>query len=499
MEHRSIWALLRQYWLALVVFALAGGACGYGALLLTTPLYTADAEVFVSSSSGQTTSDLTQISNYSQQQARNYSVLATREIVLQPVINDLELDLTVNQLRRMVSASVPLNTSLISISVTTDSAQQAAEVADAIAASLSQQVRTLVPPLEGGSYPIQLKTVEAATAPVFPSSPSKALYLGLGLIIGLVAGLALCAAKEFVNAKVRTPEQARELSHSSLLGTIVHDRAATSTPVALQHDELSPRSEEFRQLRTNLRFLQADRPHKAFVITSSVPGEGKSSIAANIAATMAATGQSVCLVEADLRRPTLANTLGLVGGVGFTTLLAGEAELDDVLQPWGKHGMSVLLAGETPPNPSELLGSEHAELILNNIVSRFDVTIIDCPPLIPVTDATILAQQFGGAIFVTGMRRVQVREVRRSLERMALVGAPILGVVANRAPMSIRGRYRMSYAAPVEKASRLPWLARRGQKSARRGGVGETQALTRLPRAQQNQGSDSPEESLRAG
>lgn len=496
MEHRSVWALFRQYWLALVAFVIAGGAVGYGAMLLTTPLYTADTEVFVASTSGESTSDLTQISNYSQEQARNYSALVTREIVLQPVINDLGLDMTVGQLRRKVSTTVPLNTSLISISVTTESSKGSAAIADAIAASLSKQIRVLIPPMEDGNYPTQLKTVEAAIAPVYPSSPNKTLYVGMGLLVGTVMGIGICAAREFLNAKVRSPEQARDVVGSSLLGTIVHDRGASSAFIALQDDELSPRAEEFRQLRTNLRFLHAERSHKAFVVTSSVPGEGKSTVAANIAATVAATGQSVCLVEADLRRPTLGGALGLVGSVGFTTLLAGEAELEDVLQPWGKHGMNVLLAGETPPNPSELLGNARASQILDEIVMRFDVTIIDCPPLIPVTDATILAQHFGGAIFVTGMRRVQVRDVRRALERMALVDAPVLGVVANRAPGSIRGRYQMSYVAPAEKSPRRQRRRRRATATP----LEPTVAVrSDVPVVREPHDADTTSERLRAG
>jgi capsular exopolysaccharide synthesis family protein len=451
-DHRGILNLLRLHWLTVLFVTVLGGGLGFGYTLLATAEYTAQTELFVAVSTSENTGELAQGSNYSQQQARNYSAVATREIVLQPVINALDLETTVDALRKRVSTSVPLNTSLISIAVTDTSAERAAATANGIATSLSNSVQKLVPKLPDGTYPLQLKTVQSASVPSFPSSPNKMLAVALGLLAGLVAASGLVAVREFVNAKVRTADQIKQATGSSLLGSIVYDRSASSAPMALRANKLSPRAEEFRQLRTNLRFLQADTDHKVFVLTSSIPGEGKSATAANLAATIAASGASVCLVEADLRRPSLGGILDLEGGVGFTTLLAGEADLDDVLQPWGPDGMRVLLSGEIPPNPSELLGSVRAEEILLAVKDRFDVTIIDCPPLIPVTDATILARLFGGAILIVGAKKVEMRELRKAVERMTVVDAPVLGTVLNLAPASVMGRYRMTYSShPTQK------------------------------------------------
>ncbi|AWB87302.1 polysaccharide biosynthesis tyrosine autokinase [Mycetocola zhujimingii] len=457
MEHRGILNMVRLHWLTVAFITALGGGLGFGYTLLATAEYSASTELFVAVSTGENTGELAQGSNYSQQQARNYSAVATREIVLQPVIDSLGLDTTVRELRTHISTAVPLNTSLISITVTDSSSDRAAAIANGLATSLSNSVQTLVPKLPDGSYPLQLKTVQSAVPPLFPSSPNTSLSVTLGLLGGLVAAIALVAARENLNARVRTPEQIKAVTGSNLLGSIVYDRSASAAPMALRSNRLSSRAEEFRQLRTNLRFLQADDDHKVFVLTSSIPGEGKSSTAANLAATIAASGASVCLVEADLRRPTLGGILDLEGGVGLTTLLAGEAKLDDVLQPWGVDGLKVLLAGEIPPNPSELLGSARAEEILTSIKERFAVTVIDCPPLIPVTDATILARLFGGAILVVGAKKVEVRELRKAVERMSVVDAPILGTVLNLAPTSVMGRYHMTYASqPAPKLAPKP-------------------------------------------
>ncbi|WP_411721960.1 polysaccharide biosynthesis tyrosine autokinase [Mycetocola sp.] len=447
MDHRGILDLLRLHWLSVLFVTMIGGGLGYGYTVLATPEYTAETELFVAVSTSENTGELAQGSNYSQQQARNYSAVATREIVLQPVINSLNLDTTVEALKKRVSTSVPLNTSLISITVRDTSAERGAATANAIATSLSNSVQKLIPKLPDNTYPLQLKTVQSAAVPSVPSSPNTMLAVALGLLGGLVAAFAIVAVREYINAKVRTAEQIKAATGASLLGSIVYDRSASSAPMALRANKLSPRAEEFRQLRTNLRFLQADTDHKVFLLTSSIPGEGKSATAANLAATIAASGASVCLVEADLRRPSLGGILDLEGGVGFTTLLAGEAELDDVLQPWGTDGLRVLLSGEIPPNPSELLGSSRAEEILLAIRERFDVTIIDSPPVIPVTDATILARLFGGAILIVGAKKVEMRELRKAVDRMTVVDAPILGTVLNLAPTSVMGRYRLKYTS----------------------------------------------------
>lgn len=444
-DQRGFWGVVRAHWVAIVAFGLLGIMGGAAFALVSTPEYSAETELFVTAEAGDSTSDLAQGSNFSQQQARNYSVVATREAVLAPVIVALGLDMTPGQLARQVSASVPLNTSLISISVTDESPDRAAAIANAVARSLNDTVLELVPKRSDGTSPIRMEAIQSATPPTDPSAPNVNMLIVLGLLLGLALGVAGAVLLELATGKVRTVEQVKQLAGLTIIGTVVADRSAALMPVLTQADSLSTRAEEFRQIRTNLRYLQAGEGHKVFVVTSSIPGEGKSTTAANMAATLAANGTKVCLVEADLRKPSLARYLDLEGAVGLTTVLAQDARLDEAMQSWGPDDVQVLLSGQIPPNPSELLGSKEALNLINTLRRRFDVVILDCPPLVPVTDAAILGRAFGGVLLVVGAGRVQTKELRKSLDTLAASGTAVLGAIVNRASASSMGRYSQAY------------------------------------------------------
>ncbi len=444
MTLRGIWGLVRFNWLILVAVTAIGA--GFGALVASaqTPEYTARSEVFVAVNNGGTTSEIAEGAAYSQDQARNFAAVVTREVVLQGVIDRLDLDTDVSTLRGQVTATVPLNTSIITIAVVDTSSQRAAAVANGVSDALSREVPRLVPSSSSSSTPLSVQSVEQATPPAVPSAPRTNLLIVLGALLWLAATVLALGVRDLVKGKVRSPDQAVEITHAPLLGTISSHRSLHKRPmaVAVKH---ALRAEQYRQVRTNLRFIQMDQGNKVFLITSSIPGEAKSTTAANVAATLAEDGVRVCLVEADLRKPSLAETMNLVAGVGFTSVLARSTPLDDALQGWGDHGLQVLLAGEVPPNPSEILGSARGQQLLRDIRDRFEVTIIDAPPLLPVTDATILARFAGGAVLVVSEGTVELRELRRAVSRMAMVDAPVLGTIVTMSKDTTSGTYYGSY------------------------------------------------------
>ena len=167
-------------------------------------------------------------------------------------------------------------------------------------------------------------------------------------------------------------------------------------------------------------------------MTSSLPGEGKSTTAINLAITLADAGSRVALVDADLRRPSIAEYMGLAGEVGLTTVLIGRADLQDAMQPWGDGSLNVLPSGQIPPNPSELLGSGSMAKLLDLLASQYDIVLIDTPPLLPVTDAAILAKITGGAVVVAAADVFNRQQLADGLGALEDVGARVLGVVLNR-------------------------------------------------------------------
>jgi capsular exopolysaccharide synthesis family protein len=226
-----------------------------------------------------------------------------------------------------------------------------------------------------------------------------------------------------------------------VLGNTPYERAIETEPLMVRASRHSTFAEAFRQLRTNLQFVDAANHPRVLVVTSSIAGEGKSTTTANLALAMAESGASVCVVEGDLRRPRLLNYLGLEGSVGLTDVLIGRYELDDVLQPFGSHSLTVLGAGATPPNPSELLGSTSMRNTLDELRRRFDYVLIDGAPVLPVTDSTVLTRLADGAIIVAGSGVVTKDQFDQALETFETVKGTVLGVVLNRMPRQARGGY----------------------------------------------------------
>ncbi len=179
-------------------------------------------------------------------------------------------------------------------------------------------------------------------------------------------------------------------------------------------------------------------------MTSALPGEGKSTTAVNLALTSATAGLRTILVEGDLRLPRVADYLGVEDSAGLTTVLAGRADLDDVLQPYGDTGLSVLAAGPIPLNPAALLGSRHMSELLQRLRDRADLVIVDSPPLLPVADAAVLARQADGAVLVVKHGKTTREHLARGLERLRAVDATVLGGVLTMVP-SKASEYSYAY------------------------------------------------------
>jgi capsular exopolysaccharide synthesis family protein len=288
------------------------------------------------------------------------------------------------------------------------------------------------------------------------------LNLGIALLVGLAAGVGVAALREALDTSVRSAEQLPSLTDSPVLGTIPFDSAAQKSPLIVLENAHSQRAEAFRHLRTNLRYLDVDRPVKVFVVTSAVPEEGKSAIATNLAIAFASAGQRVLAVEADLRRPRLARYLGVKRSAGLTDVLVGRSTLEQAQQRWRETNLWVLPAGYLPTNPSELLGSQSMAALLEDLRRAFDVVIIDTPPLLQFTDAAVAAARTDGALLVVRSGTVTQAQVSGAAATLRSANARVLGTVINRVKAkSAPGYYAYGYgrrddAAPAPPAPVSP-------------------------------------------
>lgn len=394
--------------------------------------------------------ELQQGNTFSQARVQSYVKIIDSPTVLQPALDGLGLSGRADELATRVTASTDLNTVLINISVSDTSAVQAASTAQAIAASLIEVVDTLEKPKAGGNSPVSLSVIKPASAPSLPSSPNTRLNILIGLFSGLTIGVIGAVLRTTLDNRIRGEADLRRVTDAPLLGGISFDQEATSKPLLTQAAPQSPRAESFRQMRTNLSFANVSGHAKSVLVTSSLPGEGKSTTAANLAIALSQAGQSVCLVDADLRRPMINEYLGLERDAGLTTALVGAADVNDLLQQWGNEQLFVLTSGQVPPNPSELLGSQEMAQLIKRLENAFDSVIIDAPPLLPVTDAAVLSQHVGGVVVVVGSQKLRQQDLEKSLGALAMVGSNILGVVLNRLPQKGPDAYSYSYYGHAE-------------------------------------------------
>jgi capsular exopolysaccharide synthesis family protein len=443
-----------------VVLVFLACVTGSGlATLLATPTYTAEATLFFSVGSADSVDDLQQGANFTRDQMTSYASVVQTPVVLQPVIDELGLSGSTGDLADKLDVTAPNNTVLLEVEVTDTDARQAAAIADAVSEQVITVVEDLAPAGTVAARPsVEVTVVAPAETPEDPSSPDVLLNLVAGVVLGLGFGVLAALGREALDTRVRTAAQVATLTSRPVIGTLGVD-AARKRRVVVEADPYSPQAEEYRQLRTNLQFLDiggrdadgAGTERRVIAVTSSLAGEGKSTVATNLAVALAETSARVLLVDADLRRPSVASQLGLEGAAGLTTVLLGEADVSDVVQGWGRTGLDVLTSGVLPPNPTELLASPAMHRLLHDVRDAYDHVVIDCPPLLPVADGTVLATLADGTILLANATRVRRHQLAESARSLTQVSAPVLGVVLTQVERS-RNTYGYAREAALDPA-----------------------------------------------
>jgi len=385
--------------------------------------------------------------NLAKSKAESYAEMSHSIAVAERAARALGVEDRAEALIGRITASVPPDTSMVQIEARAGSAADAQRLArawtDGLAANVDQMNADADQDVDGAGT-VRVVPLAVASLPTSPAEPRVTTSLAVAALIGAASAVVYALIRNQLDRRVRSAEiLERELGlpvvgrlpfvehldeHRALAtDTVPGAREATRTTAAL--------TEALREIRTNLSFLNVDDPPRSLVISSSTAGEGKTTVAANLAATIAQSGQQVVLIDCDLRRPAQADLLGLPNGTGLSDLLSGRAQLDQVVQQRSDvENLYVITSGRTPPNPSELLASRTMRDLMESLEQDAFV-ILDAPPLLAVTDAAILAREADGMLLVVSAKRATSDQVRRAADAVHRVSGRIFGAVLNRVPV----------------------------------------------------------------
>jgi polysaccharide biosynthesis transport protein len=366
--------------------------------------------------------------------ADSYLPLVTGRAVAQGAIEATGIDATPAQVAARVSATVAPESVILNVTATGPNPEEARVLADAVIVATSREADRIEKTGRSsttGRPLVQIVPIETAL-PGVKIAPDPLRNVLIGAVVGLLVAYGLVFLRRQLDTRLRTVADVEAETGASVLGVV------PLTPELRGHasrglDQLGLAAEAFRQVRTNLRFVSVDHAPRSIVVTSANAGEGKSTMSATLARVLGESGQPTVIIDADLRRPMLATIFDRPGSVGLSQLLYGQVRLADALQETEQPNVQLIAAGRTPPNPSELLGSQRMHALIDHL-AKDHLVILDAPPLLPVTDAGLLSGMSDGTLLVFAVGRTHKEQARLCAKIMGQVGGHVLGVVLNMAP-----------------------------------------------------------------
>ena len=437
MEFADYLVVVRRRWrllaLALIVCVAGAEASTY----LQTPRFRTSTRLLVSASSSESAIDEITKRQLASQRAVAYAQYATTGPAVAAAVAEARATTGVS-----VSATASATSPFLVIVTTSANAKAAADVANAYLVVLPRVVTALDQNPVNTALP-KLSVLEAAGIPSTPFAPKPRTNLIIGFTLGLLLGLAAALLRESLDSTIRKSTDLEKIAEIDLLGVVVKEYGDERL-IAVTRPRCR-RTEAYRQVRTNLEFTGPAGLPNSIVVTSATPGEGKTTLAANLAVIVSHAGKEVVVVDADLRRPTIAQVFQLDQGPGLTDVLTGKMTLDEVMRPLEGERLTVLPSGALPRSPSELLGSEAMLEVIRELENRFDFVIIDTAPVLPVTDALVIAVNTGGVVLVARLAETSRSALRRAISLVNNIDARLLGVVANGAVEEEDKRYGYGY------------------------------------------------------
>ncbi len=493
---RDVWVLIRRWiWLIVLATFLSGGTA-YFISGFVTPVYQAETLLLINADAGGGASQYNALL-MSERLAKTYTEVIATDPIINEVISRLELQINSTALEALINVELVQGTPLIQVKVENANPELAAEIADSLASvfieqnvqsqatkfaeaeeilliQLTEQQRLLddteaeLSALEDteenrinrdrleqsimlhqltytrliqsygelrikeAQFASNVELVERANIPESPIRPRKLINTALAAIAGMSVSISALFLMNWLDNTIENPSDIRDRFRQPVFGLIAEIEGYQMQPITALHPR-SPISEAFRSIRTNIQFVSVDSPIQSLLITSAVPAEGKSTIAANIAVVMAQGGFKVILLDADMRKPSVHRQLGVSNKFGLSNLfMAKKIDLKKYLQKTEVPGLQVITSGPLPPNPSELLSSQKMFSILTELNKQADFVVVDAPSFLAVTDAAVLSAQVNAVLLVVRAGKTVFDSFEIMLTQLKQIGANSLGVVLNR-------------------------------------------------------------------
>ncbi|QGF23880.1 polysaccharide biosynthesis tyrosine autokinase [Raineyella fluvialis] len=494
MQFREFLAILGSRWKTVLVSLLLVVAATVATTLRITPTYEATTRVFFSAEATAKTGTNTGGGGYvlTTNDLGTYEQLVSSPVVMDPLRQQLKL---APSTPLNVTAKAATGSPMLDITATSSSPRVAADAANAVGPQLASIGKEFAPLLNSAGQGVKATTITPATVPSQPVSPNLLQNIALGVLAGLALGIGLALLRHFLDTRVRSELDLRAVSDRPILGALRLLPKGTS-PTVMSSDPHGVAAEEYRRLRTNLQFADVTTGGKhSFVISSVMPGEGKTTTAVNLAIALADSGANVVLVDGDLRNPSVAKAMGLEGNVGLTTVLLGRATVAEAAQKWGDSSLHVLPSGAIPPNPSELLGSTAMETLFAELLQAYDYVLVDSPPVLPVIDPILIDRLVGGMLMVISVNTTLKRDLAQAVKQLRTVDAKVAGFALNRMPNDdSASRYGGYYAYGRSKKDK----SKREAVASRHGSLEEAVPVTSAAIPGSPSGTEQDEETVRA-
>jgi capsular polysaccharide biosynthesis protein/Mrp family chromosome partitioning ATPase len=456
MDLKAYIRVLRFHWVAILVLTLLGAAAGAAVAQSQPPVYAAKAQMLVTvSAPGEDSSQAYQGALLSQQRAKSYTVLLTSQVVLRQIADQLGLPYSPEEMKGHITATNPTDTPVIDVTVKDRSAAQAQQIAEAMGPTFSKIASSAENSGQGGDGKmpvINVRTLDGVQLLDHPVSPHKSFDIALGLLAGLVLGLAWAVVREVTETRIRDLEDLDQGTDVDVLGVL---------PRGGQHRDREFRSglpgsaadaQPYRWLALTTEIAGRGPGPRAYAVTSAVRGDGTTTVAAGLAIALAESGTRTIVVDARRSPAALADLLGLSSPWNLTDVSNGRVSVDEALRTWRDDVPLRVLAGSgTDPDSAASLRQEDVAGLCKELKERADVVIVVAPPVLADSDATIVARAVGQAIPVAEAWATRMPDFTQSVLRLRAVGVTVLGAVLS----GERRRRGRPYVPAVSSSARV--------------------------------------------